>query len=142
VPKVYALACLAEALLAGDPYAGLLHSIGGEPVHEAGPPTEPPSHADDRQSKGRHRRDRGETRHEEPVHQLPPPLPAVHKQPEPKPEPKMEPPADNASFGAGIDLWGDDLPPPFVRGADGVIELPTGTIAASGTQAGDLVRFE
>jgi uncharacterized membrane protein (UPF0127 family) len=29
---------------------------------------------------------------------------------------------------------------PFVRGADGVLELPAGTIAASGTQRGDSVR--
>jgi uncharacterized membrane protein (UPF0127 family) len=31
---------------------------------------------------------------------------------------------------------------PLVRGADGVLELPTGTIEASGTLPGDLVRFE
>jgi uncharacterized membrane protein (UPF0127 family) len=31
---------------------------------------------------------------------------------------------------------------PLVRGADGVIELPVGTIDASGTQRGDLVTFE
>ena len=30
----------------------------------------------------------------------------------------------------------------FARGADGVIELPAGTIAASGTILGDLVRLE
>ncbi len=30
---------------------------------------------------------------------------------------------------------------PLVRGADGVIELPVGTIDATGTQVGDLVRF-
>ena len=30
---------------------------------------------------------------------------------------------------------------PFVRGAHGVLELPVGTIEASGTQAGDLVRL-
>ena len=28
---------------------------------------------------------------------------------------------------------------PFVRGADGVLELPVGTIDASGTQAGDVL---
>ncbi|MBI3745426.1 MAG: DUF192 domain-containing protein [Chloroflexi bacterium] len=31
---------------------------------------------------------------------------------------------------------------PLVRGADGVIELPVGTIAASGTSPGDIVVFE
>ena len=31
---------------------------------------------------------------------------------------------------------------PLVRGADGVIELPSGTIAATGTRRGDTVRFE
>ena len=30
---------------------------------------------------------------------------------------------------------------PFVRGAHGVLELPVGTIDASGTQTGDLVRL-
>ena len=30
---------------------------------------------------------------------------------------------------------------PFVRGASGVLELPAGTIAASGTTAGDVIRF-
>ena len=30
---------------------------------------------------------------------------------------------------------------PFVRGAHGVLELPVGTIEASGTQPGDLVRL-
>jgi len=30
---------------------------------------------------------------------------------------------------------------PFVRGADGVLELPVGTIDATGTQPGDAVRF-
>ena len=30
---------------------------------------------------------------------------------------------------------------PFVRGARGVLELPVGTIEASGTQVGDLVRL-
>ena len=30
---------------------------------------------------------------------------------------------------------------PFVRGAHGVLELPVGTIEASGTQVGDLVRL-
>jgi uncharacterized membrane protein (UPF0127 family) len=30
---------------------------------------------------------------------------------------------------------------PFVRGADGVIELPVGTIDATGTQPGDVVRI-
>ena len=30
---------------------------------------------------------------------------------------------------------------PFVRGAHGVLELPVGTIEASGTQAADLVRL-
>jgi uncharacterized membrane protein (UPF0127 family) len=39
-----------------------------------------------------------------------------------------------------------DLPPwrglvPFVRDAKGVLELPAGTIAASGTEAGDLVTL-
>ncbi len=38
------------------------------------------------------------------------------------------------------------LPPwvglvPFVRGADGVLELPVGTIAESGTQLGDMVSL-
>jgi uncharacterized membrane protein (UPF0127 family) len=31
---------------------------------------------------------------------------------------------------------------PLVRGAHGVLELPVGTIEASGTQAGDLVRLQ
>jgi hypothetical protein len=31
---------------------------------------------------------------------------------------------------------------PLVRGADGVIELPVGTIDATGTQPGDLVRID
>jgi uncharacterized membrane protein (UPF0127 family) len=31
---------------------------------------------------------------------------------------------------------------PFVRGAHGVLELPTGTIDASGTEVGDLVRLD
>ena len=31
---------------------------------------------------------------------------------------------------------------PLVRGADGVIELPTGTIEATGTLKGDAVRFD
>ena len=31
---------------------------------------------------------------------------------------------------------------PLVRGAHGVLELPVGTIEASGTQVGDLVRIE
>ena len=31
---------------------------------------------------------------------------------------------------------------PLVRGADGVLELPTGSIEATGTAAGDVVRFE
>ncbi len=31
---------------------------------------------------------------------------------------------------------------PLVRGAHGVLELPVGTIDASGTQVGDLVRIE
>jgi uncharacterized membrane protein (UPF0127 family) len=30
---------------------------------------------------------------------------------------------------------------PFVRGAHGVLELPVGTVDASGTQVGDLVRL-
>jgi uncharacterized protein len=30
---------------------------------------------------------------------------------------------------------------PFIRGADGVLELPVGTIDASGTQPGDTVRL-
>lgn len=30
---------------------------------------------------------------------------------------------------------------PFVRGAHGVLELPVGTIEASGTQVGDLIRL-
>ena len=30
---------------------------------------------------------------------------------------------------------------PFVRGAHGVLELPVGTIAASGTVPGDLIRL-
>jgi uncharacterized membrane protein (UPF0127 family) len=30
---------------------------------------------------------------------------------------------------------------PFVRGAHGVLELPVGTIDASGTQVGDLVEI-
>jgi len=30
---------------------------------------------------------------------------------------------------------------PLVRGADGVIELPVGTIDATGTEAGDVVRI-
>ncbi len=39
------------------------------------------------------------------------------------------------------------LPPwtgvvPLVRGADGVLELPAGTIDATGTQAGDEIRLE
>ena len=41
---------------------------------------------------------------------------------------------------AGVRPWIGLVP--LVRGADGVIELPVGTIAASGTQAGDLVRFD
>jgi uncharacterized protein len=40
-----------------------------------------------------------------------------------------------------------DLPPwtglvPLVRGAKGVLELPTGTIVASGTEKGDALTFE
>jgi len=31
---------------------------------------------------------------------------------------------------------------PFVRGADGVVELPVGTIDASGTAPGDTVRLD
>jgi uncharacterized membrane protein (UPF0127 family) len=31
---------------------------------------------------------------------------------------------------------------PLVRGADGVIELPDGTIAATSTRKGDMVRLE
>ena len=31
---------------------------------------------------------------------------------------------------------------PFVRGAHGVLELPVGTIEASGTAVGDLVRLD
>ena len=31
---------------------------------------------------------------------------------------------------------------PLVRGAHGVLELPVGTIEASGTQVGDLIRIE
>ena len=31
---------------------------------------------------------------------------------------------------------------PFVRGAQGVVELPVGTIEASGTQKGDIVTFD
>jgi len=31
---------------------------------------------------------------------------------------------------------------PLVRGADGVVELPAGTIAGSGTEKGDIVRFD
>jgi uncharacterized protein len=31
---------------------------------------------------------------------------------------------------------------PFVRGANGVLELPVGTIAASGTEAGDLIEID
>jgi uncharacterized protein len=31
---------------------------------------------------------------------------------------------------------------PLVRGADGVLELPVGAVAASGTAVGDLVRLE
>ena len=30
---------------------------------------------------------------------------------------------------------------PLVRGAHGVLELPVGTIEASGTQVGDLIRI-
>lgn len=41
---------------------------------------------------------------------------------------------------AGVRPWIGLVP--LVRGADGVIELPTGTIEASGTQRGDLVRFD
>ena len=31
---------------------------------------------------------------------------------------------------------------PFVRGAHGVLELPVGTIAASGTEVGDLIEID
>jgi uncharacterized membrane protein (UPF0127 family) len=31
---------------------------------------------------------------------------------------------------------------PLVRGAHGVLELPVGVIAATGTQVGDMVRLE
>jgi uncharacterized membrane protein (UPF0127 family) len=31
---------------------------------------------------------------------------------------------------------------PFVRGADGVLELPSGVIETSGTELGDAIRFD
>ena len=39
----------------------------------------------------------------------------------------------------GLHAWTGLVP--FVRGAHGVLELPVGTIEASGTQVGDLVRL-
>jgi uncharacterized membrane protein (UPF0127 family) len=41
---------------------------------------------------------------------------------------------------AGVRPWIGLVP--LVRGADGVIELPSGTIEASGTRRGDTIRFE
>jgi uncharacterized membrane protein (UPF0127 family) len=31
---------------------------------------------------------------------------------------------------------------PLIRGADGCLELPIGTVAASGTQPGDVIRLD
>jgi uncharacterized membrane protein (UPF0127 family) len=41
---------------------------------------------------------------------------------------------------AGLRPWTGLVP--LVRGADGVLELPTGTIVGTGTQRGDLIRIE
>ena len=41
---------------------------------------------------------------------------------------------------AGLRPWTGLVP--FIRGADGVLELPAGTIAATGTEPGDVVRID
>ena len=43
------------------------------------------------------------------------------------------------SIHRGLRAWTGLVP--FVRGAHGVLELPVGTIEASGTEVGDLVRL-
>lgn len=64
---------------------------------------------DDRHRRPRESRHRGPVSHrhreEEPVVQLPPPLP-------------KSPPKEESGFGSGIDIWGDDIPPPFMPSAE------------------------
>jgi ribonuclease E len=97
-----------------DPYAGL------ESIVTESPPPLPKSHrrhdqpAEEGHSGHGHRGHSEVRRHdEEPiVHHQPPPLP----QPKKKEESKKE--EQQRSFGAGIDIWGDELPPPYMRGAE------------------------
>ncbi len=104
-----------------DPYAGLATMMGEQP------PPLPPRHQprNEAPSREREQRDhRRHNRHEEPRHQeepptalyqqLPPPLP----QPQPKKAEPKKPEPVNDGFGAGIDIWGDDLPPPYMPGAE------------------------
>jgi ribonuclease E len=105
-----------------DPYAGLASLVPDMPPPLPQPPRrhreerpveeEPRGH---RRHGGRHEQHHRDV--EEPVaHHQPPPLPP-HKKEEPKKvEPKKEEPS--SGFGAGIDIWGDDLPPPYMPGAE------------------------
>lgn len=98
-----------------DPYAGLAGLMPDLP-----PPLPTwPAHQEEERHTPRRRPRQPEQSTPQPmmdddefVQQMPPPLP-----PQPKKEDKKH--DDGAGgFGAGIDIWGDDMPPPFMRGAE------------------------
>src|SRR5262249_39731887 len=96
-----------------DPYAALAGDFENLPVTESPAPgekTDSDSRRSNRhQGRRRHSDETEEHRHdivEEPapqVRQTPPPLP------------KRE---ESSSFGAGIDIWGDEPPPPYMPSAE------------------------
>ena len=57
-----------------------------------------------------------------------------------KPDPARDGARPVVSVHRGLRAWTGLVP--LVRGAHGVLELPVGTIAASGTAKGDRIRFD
>jgi Rne/Rng family ribonuclease len=89
-----------------DPYAGLMNELGGIPTHE-----EPDDRIEESAA------DTSAVSEE---------IPSGKRRPKRDEEASAAPPAgksdptptDDSSFGEGIDLWNDKLPPPYVRGAE------------------------
>lgn len=107
-----------------DPYAMLASEFGFEPDMPESPEVPAPN-ADEGERRGRGRRGRGRRRGR--TEESAPPATNVEPAdvefaddlPPRRPEAPQSPPRQEPdAFGAGLDLWGEEPPPPFMPGAD------------------------
>lgn len=97
-----------------DPYAALAGDFENLPVTETSESNEK-ADGDSRRTNRHHgRRRHSDESDERPRDVIEEPAPPPVRQ-TPPPLPKRE---ESSSFGAGIDIWGDDLPPPYMPSAE------------------------